>query len=819
MSESTAGVAGERSGRTAASISLVLPAWNESEALPRAVGEADRALRAVSDRHEIIVVDDGSQDDTGECLVTLRAEYPALRVLRHDQNQGYGAALRTGFAAAECDLVVFTDSDVQFDLAEINRFALLARDYDIVCGYRIDRKDAPLRCFYSRVYNLLVRTLVGTSVRDIDCAFKMFRRDKLQQLPVTTDGFLVNTELLTAARQNGFSVVEVGVTHRPRVEGESTVSVSHIPVVLASLVRFWWNRVQFPGTAVAAREPAGPTQSGHSDRRLAWLQASLLVVAAVLLLSGLSYPLIDRDETRYAEIPREMVVSGDWLVPKLNYKTYYDKPPLLYWACAASYSVFGVSEWSARLVPALSGVLTLAMTMAFGNRLFNRRVGLLAGGVLALSVGFLGASRILLIDGLLSAFVALALFAACEAIREQRLRRGWWLLASFAVGVGFMAKGPIALVLFLPPVTAYAWLTQGAARLNAVSWLLLTAVVTLIAAPWFIAVSREVPDFAYQFFYLHNVERFGGAFHAKPLWFFLPVLLIGGHPWSFLALPCASYLGTRSQAVGERRTPILGFMVLWAVWCFAFFTISRCKLPPYILPAAPALALVVGKCLEDILWQREGIKWSRYTTGWAPWLATSTTIIASVGFIALGAWSGFESLRLLIVSSIIGISLLFVVRWTRQNLQGPKTAWGICAVATLLAATVVLHREIPRYATAQTLFGPASPLRGQFAATPDVPVVTVGHEWSGVPFYLHRDDIANFDHLDGQELVECADDAGRVLLIYRDRGHQELAPAFLPAGARVVATADRGQARLFLIELDGPGELVARPASLDAPLR
>ncbi len=332
------------------SISLVLPAWNEAEAIGRAVADADVALSAITGDYEIIVVDDGSTDGTADIVSRMAKDNPAVRLVRHERNQGYGAALRSGFAAARCDLVAFTDADSQFDLTELDRFLLLAKQYEVVCGYRINRQDSPLRCFYSRVYNLLVRGLLRTGVRDVDCAMKMFHRNVVPSLEITTNGFLVNSELLTQARQQGRSIVEVGVSHRPRTEGQSTVSIAHIPAVLASLLRYWWNQVQFPGGDPIAC-PSAETLL-HKEKRYGWAGALLLLVAALLLLTGLAYPLIDQDETRYAEIPREMVATGNWIMPQLNFEPYYDKPPLLYWLCAASYSVLGVSEASARLVPA-----------------------------------------------------------------------------------------------------------------------------------------------------------------------------------------------------------------------------------------------------------------------------------------------------------------------------------------------------------------------------------------------------------------------------------------------------------------------------------
>ncbi|MEN1681614.1 MAG: glycosyltransferase [Planctomycetota bacterium] len=798
---------------SAAGISLVLPAWNESETLPLAVREADQALRSAVGLYEIIVVDDGSTDETAERLQALEREYSALRVVRHETNRGYGAALRTGFAAARCEFVAFTDADLQFDLHEISRFVFLARDYDIVCGYRIDRQDSPLRCFYSRVYNALVRALIGTSVRDIDCAFKLFRREELQELPITTDGFLVNTELLTSAQRNGLSVVEVGVTHRPRAGGESTVSVLHIPAVLAGLLRFWWSRVQFPGGESRRSDGSGLAAPSGPGRRLRWMQGLLLVLAGLLLLTGLSYPLIDRDETRYAEIPREMMVTGDWLVPQLNFKTYYDKPPLLYWACAASYSVFGVSEWAARIVPALCGVFTLSMTIAFGNRLFNHRVGLLGGVALLLSPGFLGGSRVLLIDGLLTCCVSLSVFAACEALRRGRMITGWWLVASVAVGLGCLAKGPIAIVLFLPPVVVYAWLTDRAFRPRPRHWLLFFVVVAAMTAPWLVAVSQKVPDFAYQFFYRHNVERFGGAFHAKPVWFFLPVLLLGGFPCSLLTFHCLGYLASREESVRRRRTPQLGLLVLWALWCLAFFSASSCKLPMYILPAAPAMALVLAKYLDDLLWQKTESRRSIYPARHAPWIATALSILLGLGFVSFGAWKGFESQNSVVFVVCCGAVLLLAVEFLRRRVRRPDLAWGVTAVAALVLAALVLHREIPRYAASQTLFGPTSPLRRELASDPAIHVVTVGHEWSEVPYYLNRTAIENVDWLETENVARNGRTNCRVLIVARQSIETADLMRSLPRAGHLVSIAERGKAQVLLVDLPKSGTLVAEAES------
>jgi dolichol-phosphate mannosyltransferase len=226
-------------------LSLVIPAYNESAVIAQAVREAEDALTGRFADFEVLVIDDGSADTTAEIVERLLPCATHTRLVRHGVNQGYGRALRTGFEAAQFDLVAFTDADCQFDLAELPLLAALAGKFPIVAGYRHDRKDVWKRRFFSWGYNRLARTLLGTRVRDVDCALKVFRREVLAQLLPESRGFFVNTEMMTRARQHGFPVVEVPVTHRPRASGESKVSLREIPRTMTRLLGFWWSNVLF----------------------------------------------------------------------------------------------------------------------------------------------------------------------------------------------------------------------------------------------------------------------------------------------------------------------------------------------------------------------------------------------------------------------------------------------------------------------------------------------------------------------------------------------------------------------------------------------
>ncbi len=226
-----------------AGLSLVIPAFNEAAVISRAVAEAETALAAHFEQFEILVVDDGSSDGTAAEVRRVLSCAPHTRLLQHEVNRGYGAALRTGFEAARFALVAFTDADCQFDLTDLAKLTRLADEAPVVVGYRADRKDPWRRRFLSWGYNAMARTLLGTRVRDVDCALKVFRCEVIAGLMPEACGFFVNTEMMTRARQLGLEVAEVPVTHRPRAGGESKVSLREVPRTARTLFAFWWRGV------------------------------------------------------------------------------------------------------------------------------------------------------------------------------------------------------------------------------------------------------------------------------------------------------------------------------------------------------------------------------------------------------------------------------------------------------------------------------------------------------------------------------------------------------------------------------------------------
>lgn len=220
-------------------ISIVLPAYNEEKNLQEAVKDALKFLQTVKDPWEIIIVNDGSVDRTGELAEKLSRSQPRVKVIQHNKNRGYGRSLSDGFAASTYDYVFFTDSDRQFDLNALKIMWPLAKTgvVDLIIGYRLNRQDPFIRKFLSRCYNLLADFLFGLDVRDIDCAFKIFNKKIFKKIKIESDNFFVNTEILAKARHFKFNILEVGVPHFPRKAGESSVSFKYIPLTIKELVR------------------------------------------------------------------------------------------------------------------------------------------------------------------------------------------------------------------------------------------------------------------------------------------------------------------------------------------------------------------------------------------------------------------------------------------------------------------------------------------------------------------------------------------------------------------------------------------------------
>jgi 4-amino-4-deoxy-L-arabinose transferase-like glycosyltransferase len=324
----------------------------------------------------------------------------------------------------------------------------------------------------------------------------------------------------------------------------------------------------------------------------------IALVWAVLCLPNLGGPsLWDIDEGNNAECAQEMYESGNFIVPMFNYKLRLDKPVLLYWLQASAYHVLGINEFAARLPSALASLLAVLVVYELGRRLFDRWVALLAGLILASSIAFCAAAHFANPDALLDLCVLLTMWCSWE----HYTRRGWWLVgAGAACGLGMLAKGPVAVVLPMATTALFLLIRRELRRCLDLRLLAAALVFVLIAAPWYVWVGLETKgEWLAGFFWKHNVERAVGVLenHGGPFFYYGLVLLAGLAPWSVFLGP------TVRNAFANRQSPAGSqFLVCWITVWLLFFSVVRTKLPNYILPAYPAMALLTASFLED--WRR-----------------------------------------------------------------------------------------------------------------------------------------------------------------------------------------------------------------------
>ncbi len=348
----------------------------------------------------------------------------------------------------------------------------------------------------------------------------------------------------------------------------------------------------------------------HSHR--AWLLAAFILIAALpLFLLYLGWGFIDPDEGRYALIPREMLMSGDFITPTQNHLKFFDKPPLLYWLIAGSYAIFGYHEWAARLIPALCGLAGVLLCYGLGRRMFGARAGIIAAMVLGTTLMWMITARIVMTDMLVSflIFAALALWWLGHSEAENNRRRTTWFLGFWSVlALAVLAKGPVAVVLAGGAISLYALSCRQWRALREMRWLAGVPLFLLIAAPWFILVAERNPEFNHFFWYDQHIGRFVGGTSSNahvegPLYYFklLPLLFF---PWS-LFFPAALIRGW--QALHKSRNDKYDaaiFLLCGAAFITLFFSISSGKLPTYILPIVPLASLLLAACFDNLLARR-----------------------------------------------------------------------------------------------------------------------------------------------------------------------------------------------------------------------
>lgn len=469
-----------------------------------------------------------------------------------------------------------------------------------------------------------------------------------------------------------------------------------------------------------------------TTKQLWWL----LISIAVIWFANLEYrTLIKPDEGRYAEIPREMVASGDWVTPRLNDLKYFEKPPLQYWATATAYTVFGEHQWTSRLWAALTGFAGLFLVWFAGLRLFGREAAGYAALLLCSSLLYALMAHINTLDMGVTFFITLGIFALLLAQTETNVvrQRNWMLAAWAGMALAVLSKGLMGIILPGTAVFLYCLVQRDFTVLKRMHWLSGMAVFLLITGPWFYLVMQANPEFFDRFFIYEHYTRFTtkDLGRYQPWYYFVPILLAGALPWTVLMFDSLRtvFFG---KGVGKSFDPAR-FLLIWAIFIYVFFSISGSKLPSYLLPMFPALALLMGRRISEI---RERVLFWQI----APVVPVALVFLAlgmSVGKFAdtpnqielyphYSAWLVTAAL-ILLVGLLGGMALL----WRGKKLPAVL----LISVATLLAAQIGVsgYNTVARERSAKHI---AEAIHAE--VKPDIPFYSVGTYEQTLPFYLKR---------------------------------------------------------------------------------
>jgi 4-amino-4-deoxy-L-arabinose transferase-like glycosyltransferase len=417
---------------------------------------------------------------------------------------------------------------------------------------------------------------------------------------------------------------------------------------------------------------------------------TLLILCFVTIFLGLGRQAItDSDEGYYAEASREMVESGDWLTPRFNYENRFEKPVLYYWLTAATYLVTGPDEAAARFWAAMSGVGLVLLTWRIAGGRARQDASWLAAAIVATSFGSVSLARWALPDLPLALFITLTIWASMRATQrtstEVQLPMFRWLVAGMAAGLGFLTKGPVALVIPAVVLVPIWWRTRRSVRVDVRGFALAVAVFAIVGLPWYVLMWREHgAEYLRGFFVGDNVERFATSrFNdARPVWYYGPVLLGGLLPWS---IALATFIWRPLIDLARRKAVLRSAqwdLILWAIMPLLFYTLSVGKQPRYILPMLPPVAVLLAQALIDrITASRARPEHPQRALHVATWLTAVFFVVLAFLLIRLEPLFINTYPMLTWTAAVISVSsglafatIALTKRWSRLTVIGPVAA-------------------------------------------------------------------------------------------------------------------------------------------------
>jgi 4-amino-4-deoxy-L-arabinose transferase-like glycosyltransferase len=476
-------------------------------------------------------------------------------------------------------------------------------------------------------------------------------------------------------------------------------------------------------------------QSPHHTTQVVLGGVAVTALAILIFFFHLGvYGLWEPDESRYAEIAREMLILHDFVVPHLNYVPYIEKPPLLYWLTAFAMRLFGINEFAARFVNASAAIIGVLAVYYFSLRAFSLRHAIGAAAILATSALYAEMGQVLTTDMLLAASITIALFALFLHWREGGR---WWWIAYIAMGLAVLTKGPIGVAIPIVVVIlflAYEGDLRGALRrFQVVPGLVLT---TAITAPWFIAISLRQPDFFHFYFVGEYLQRFFDASysHGQPFYYYVPIILGGALPWTLVAI----FIPWRSL----QPDPARRFCLIAAATIVLIFSVASAKLIPYILPAMAPLAIVIADGVLGPTSRRDGAESDQEILPASGRLAACGPLIGLAGLAVVGAAAcanRFASANPSMVQpELYGAGTIMLVAGaicyiflSRQRLFAGLVTIAIASTAILIVASYGRIRVEATRSYAQLA-------REIARRAPDSPLICYPRYIQSLPFYARR---------------------------------------------------------------------------------
>lgn len=481
----------------------------------------------------------------------------------------------------------------------------------------------------------------------------------------------------------------------------------------------------------------------YDNKALMWTLLGFFLLVWFYMLGART--LVPTDEGRYAQMAREMLASGDWITLRLNGIKYFEKPPLQNWMNALTFAVFGLGEWQARLWTGLCGLLGILMTGYAGAKVFNRHVGITAALVLGSSFYWANMGHVNSLDMGLSGMMSLTLAALLLAQRPEisaSTRRNWMLVCWLGMALATLSKGLIGIVLPGAVLVLYTLIYRDWALWQRLHLVKGTLLFFAVCTPWFVLIALKNPEHPHFFFIHEHFQRFTSTVHKRggPWYYFIPLLLMGLIPW------LGSLLGGLLQGLRIEQKPSAtkqhfharGLLLIWAAFLFFFFSISGSKLPGYILPIFPALALLIALDVQEK--SAKNLQWA----------AATFALLGVIGFISLHFFSQTPAyladtieaaLNRAYLPWLAGVTILMLVSGivalivARKNHK--QAAVITLALAGFLAGQIAaLGHEPWGQHIAGSKHLPA--MKSYLQQYPQAPLFAVGRYEQALPFYLER---------------------------------------------------------------------------------